>query len=273
VVFVLLCIALMTADHRLNHLDSLRAALSVVVYPVQYLVNVPVQVTQWASESLITRKALIEENSRLREQNLLLKSRSQKFATLETENMRLRELLDSSMEIGERVLVADLIAAETGLSSLQITVNKGSQEGVYKGQPLLDADGVVGQIVHVGPFSSTAVMISDVNHALPVQINRNGLRALAAGTGESNALNIEFVPANADIREGDLIVTSGMGGRFPAGYPVGTVSHVEMDYGEQFANIVALPSARLKQVREVLLVWPVGELNEPEQVSLTSNSQ
>lgn len=253
-------IVLMTADHRDGHLESVRSALSVVVYPLQYLVDFPVAASRWISEEMITRRMLIEENERLRADQLLLGSRLQRFAILEEENRRLRELLESSMQLRERVLVAELLAVDTEPFRRQVVINKGRREGAYDGQPVVDSAGIMGQIVHVGPFSSTVLLITDPTHSLPVQVNRNGLRAIAVGTGQNNTLLLEHLPTNADIRRGDLVVSSGLGRRFPRGYPVGVISDIRVEPGEPFARVEVQPSARLGQSREVLLVWP----EEPE---------
>jgi len=135
-------------------------------------------------------------------------------------------------------------------------INKGRREGVYDGQAIVDANGVMGQIVHVGPFSSTVLLLTDPTHAIPVQINRNGLRSVAVGTGQSHILHLEHLPNNVDIKEGDLIVSSGLGSRFPPGYPVGIVYNISRIPGEPFAKVTILPSAQLEKSREVLLVWP-----------------
>jgi len=139
--------------------------------------------------------------------------------------------------------------------SRRIVLNKGSREGVHEGQSLIDSRGVMGQVVHVGPFTSNALLITDPSHALPVQVNRNGLRAVAIGTGPLNRLRLSHVTNDADIAEGDTLVTSGLGGRFPRGYPVGRVVSIERDKGRPFASIVVEPSAELERNREVLLVW------------------
>jgi len=255
-VVLLASIVLMTIDHRFAYLESVRAALSVLVYPVQYAVNLPVAGVRWVSESVVTQRRLLHENERLRSENLLLQSRFQRFAAIEAENSRLRRLLESSTRSSDRVLVADLLAIELQPVSRQVVLNKGTTHGVYMGQPVVDASGVMGQIVHVGPLSSTAMLITDPSHALPVEINRTGLRAVAIGTGDDQVLELSYVPINADLREGDLVVTSGMGGRFPRGYPVGEVARIDLDPGQPFARVLARPSARLTQSHEVLLVWP-----------------
>jgi len=177
-------------------------------------------------------------------------------AALEQENRRLRELLDSSPVLGEEVVVADVIAVDSNPSSRQILINKGSRQHIYVGQPIADAQGVLGQVIQVNPYTSTALLISDARHALPVQVNRTGVRAIAVGAGESDRLLLSFVPTNADIAPGDLVVSSGLDNRFPAGYPVGKVAEVTVVPGEPFSRIVVEPSAQLGRSREVLLVWP-----------------
>ena len=247
---------MMTVDHRQGHLEKLRSTLSIFVYPLQYVANLPVTVANWGSEALTTRAKLIEENALLRDEQLVLSSKIQKFEILEAENERLREMLQSSERLDERVLIAELLAVDLQPFRHQIVINKGQREGVYDGQPIVDANGVMGQIVHVGPFSSTVLLITDPTHAIPVQINRNGLRSVAVGTGQSHILQLEYLSNNVDIREGDLVVSSGLGSRFPSGYPVGVVHNISRVPGEPFAKVTIIPSAQLEKSREVLLVWP-----------------
>lgn len=256
IVFVMLSMVLMTLDHRYTQLNSLRAALSVVVYPLQLAVEMPGAVTEWFRESLATRRQLQEENASLQTQLLMLKAQSQKLQSLEAENIRLRELLESSFDVGEKVLVAELMVANLDPYKHQVVINKGELDRIYRGQPLLDAEGVMGQVVHVGPYSSTAVLITDTSHAIPVQVNRNGIRTIALGSGTINRLDLPYLSNNADIVPGDLLITSGLGGRFPPGYPVALVEAVQHDPGRTFARISAKPTARLDRSREVLLVWP-----------------
>jgi len=246
----------MTVDHRQGHLEKVRSALSVFVYPLQYVANLPVTVTNWASEALTTRARLMEENALLHDERLVLNSKIQKFEILEAENERLREMLQSSERLDERVLIAELLAVDLQPFRHQIVINKGKREGVYDGQPIVDANGVMGQIVHVGPFSSTVLLITDPTHAIPVQVNRNGLRSVAVGTGQSHLMQLEYLSNNADIKEGDLVVSSGLGSRFPSGYPVGVVHDISRVPGEPFAKVTIIPSAHLEKSREVLLVWP-----------------
>ncbi len=251
----------MVVDHHYGHLKVIRSALSTLVYPLQYVVNLPVEAVEWISYSLVTRNNLLEENDRLKQEHLLLSSKLQRYEVLEAENRRLRKLLESSFRLNDKVLVAELVAVELQSFRKQIVINKGQREGAYDGQPIVDAAGIMGQIVHVGPFSSTVLLITDPNHAFPVQVNRNGLRAIAVGTGQNDKLILEHLPNNVDIRVGDLIISSGLGRRFPPGYPVGQIEKISRDPGEPFAKVIIKPSAQLGKSREVLMVWPYENIN------------
>ena len=254
----------MTIDHRQHHLDSMRSFLSVVVYPLQWLVDLPDTSSEWFRESLSTRRELQEENASLRTQQLMLNTQLQKLESLEAENRRLRALLDSSFQVGTRhMLIAGLLSVDMDPYRHQIEVNKGSLDHLFAGQPLLDSQGVMGQLIHVGPLTATAMLITDPSHAIPVQINRTGLRTIALGTGSIDRLELPHIPTNADVRVGDLLISSGLGGRFPPGYPVAEVINVEQDPGNTFSEVSARPRAHLDRSREVLLVWP-PELPNPD---------
>lgn len=254
--FCFISLLLMTVDHRQHHLEAVRATLGVLLYPLEFAVHAPFKAGKWLADSLTLRKNLLAENARLRREHLVLKANLGKYQELESENRRLRKLLDSSLKVGEQVLIAEVISVEMDPFSRQILLNKGSREGVYMGQPLIDGHGVMGQVVHVNPLTSAALLITDPSHALPVQLNRNGLRSVAVGTGGINTLELSHLPNFADVVKGDLVVTSGLGGRFPSGYPVGKVSRVEEDPGRPFARVTVEPMAQLERNREVLLVWP-----------------
>ena len=260
---LILSFLLISIDHRHQNLSALRAVLSIAIYPVQYLVTLPVRMVDTVANNLRSRDSLQAENSALQQSNLLLRARTQRYAALEQENRRLRELLDSSPVLGEEVVVADVLAVDANPASRQIVINKGSRQHIYVGQPIADAQGVLGQVTQVSPFTSTAMLISDARHALPVQVNRTGLRAIAVGAGDSDSLLLSFVPTNADIAVGDLIVSSGLDKRFPAGYPVGKIKEVTVVPGEPFSRIVVEPAAQLGRSREVLLVWPQAQTTQP----------
>jgi rod shape-determining protein MreC len=273
VVLVILSSVMMALEHRQNHLEGIRAGLSILIYPLQYTLNLPVVATQWVDDSLSSRETLQEENARLKLQHTLFQARLQTLQSLKAENQRLRELLQSSKKVSERVLIGELLAVDLEPFTRKIAINKGSNDDAYLGQPLVDAEGAMGQIVHLGPFSSTAMLITDANHAIPIQVNRNGLRAIALGTGAPDKLDIPYLPISADIVEGDLLTTSGLGGRFPAGYPVAMVTGVKKDPTLPYAVVTAMPTAQLEQAREVLLLWntqhneadaPTTQATEPE---------
>ncbi len=255
VLLFLASILLMTLDHKQQHMQNVRAGLQVVVYPIRYLVNLPVDIASWASENLASRQTLVEENASLRYQNLLLQGQMQKFDALQAENRRLQELLGSSFKVADRVLIAELYRVDFDPYKHLIVINKGSTDDTYVDQPVLDAHGVMGQVIQVGPYTSTVRLITDPSHLLPVQVNRNGLRTLAVGTGAIDRLELPYLPNNADIKVGDLLVTSGLGRVFPPGYPVGRVTKVVRNNGSGFAKVSAEPSALLDRSREVLLVW------------------
>ena len=261
ILLVLLSITLMTLDHRTNYVNSIRSGIAVLVYPFQYLVNFPANVGDWASDSFTSRKTLQEDNSTLRTQNLILTTQLQKLNFIESENIRLRSLLESSKRMGERILIAELLSVDMDPYKQQVTINKGSTSGddIYTGQPFVDAKGVMGKLVHIAPFSSTAFLITDPGHILPIQVNRNGLRAIAKGTGNRTRLEIPHLPNNADIKVGDLLVTSGLGCVFPVGYPAATVVEINIDPSLPFAEVLAEPIAELDRSSEILLVWPGGK--------------
>ncbi len=246
----------MTVDHKQGHLELVRAGVSTFVYPLQYAASLPAGFFREISASLVARTALLEENEKLRREQLLLHSKLQRYSVLQEENRRLRALLESSVESHDQVLVAELVEVELEPFRQQIIINKGLKEGVYDGQPLVDSGGIMGQVIHVGPFSSTVLLITDPTHSIPVQVDRNGLRSIAAGIGQDNILLLENLPTNADIKEGDLIVSSGLGRRFPRGYPVGTIANISRTPGEPFSNVSVLTSAKFGRSREALLLWP-----------------
>lgn len=255
----------MVVDHRLHYLDPVRSALAVAVYPLHYIASLPTSIGSSISNSLASREQLQQENHLLHRENLQLKGQLQKLKALESENMRLHDLLDSSLKIGDQILVAELIAIDLDPYKQQALIDRGSNSGVFEGQPVLDANAVLGQVVRVTPLTSTVLMITDPSHALPVQVNRNGLRTIANGTGRINELELSHLPNNADIQEGDLLVTSGLGGHFPPGYPVAQVTRVTRTPGQPFAQVIATPSAHLERSREVLLVRSLPPLLKAEQ--------
>lgn len=252
---MLLSIALIAVDHKSDTLKPLRDLLSVFVYPVQYVVDLPTSVFNNTVASFKSYAQLLSENQELKRQHLINNAKLLKFADLEKENIRLRSLLDSSFKLGEQVLVAELLSVNLAPYEHVVVVNKGNRFGVSKGQAVLDENGIVGQVAKALPLSSEIILITDPNHAIPVQVNRNGLHTIAIGSGQLNKLNLPFLPNNADIVLGDLLITSGLGGGFPQGYPVAVVSSFIEQPDKPFATIQAEPSAALNTSRELLIVW------------------
>lgn len=269
-VLACLSILLLIADHRGNHLETLRKTLGAAVYPLRMVVDSPVSLWRWLQESTADRNGLLLENSRLNAERLLTQARLQRFAALESENARLRAMLEATSRVRDQVQVAEIMSVSSNPFRHTLVIDKGTQDGVYDGQAMIDANGVVGQIIEAGLLSAQGVLISDPDHALPVEVNRNGLRTIAVGTGEFDRLDLPFLPNNADIREGDLLVTSGLGGSFPPGYPVGVVGEVKRIPQGPFAQISAQPSASLNQVRELMLIWP-GE--DPAETGAEADSE
>ncbi|WP_440996297.1 rod shape-determining protein MreC [Arhodomonas sp. SL1] len=254
VLLVLVSVGLMTLDHREGVLQPVRYTLSALIYPVHLTAELPSMVQRLFAREVRDRRDLLAEIDRLRDKLLLNRARLQKLDALEVENIRLRKLLDASYEVGESVLIAELMRVDFDPHTHLVRIDKGATDGLFAGQPVLDAEGVVGQVNAVGPFSATVRLVSDPSHAIPVQVNRNGVRAVAVGTGDLNALKLINLPNNSDVRAGDLLLTSGLGGRFPAGYPVGKVAEVDTDPGEPFARVSVDPEAALDRIQEVLLV-------------------
>lgn len=249
-------ILLMVLDSREDYLQYIHSKLNIVVYPIQAAVDLPFALADWASTSLASRRQLLAENRDLRRQQLRSDASVQKMIAIEAENARLRALMDTAALMTDRTMVTEIMAIDLNPYRRLLTINKGSIAGAYRGQALVDAFGIVGQISDLGPLSSQVLLISDPEHAVPVEINRNGLRTIAVGTGDAQILNLPFLPNNADIRLGDLLVTSGLGGVFPAGYPVAEVNQIEVNPSQPFAHVEAAPAAELDKVRELLLIWP-----------------
>lgn len=259
-------------DTRLDYFKPVRSVLSTAAYPVQAAASLPSDLSGWISDFFQDRKQLREKITVMEANNMLQNIRLQKLQSLERENMRLKELLGSSFRLQERVQVAELLTIDLDPFSQQVVIDKGENYGIYVGQPVLDATGVMGQVTETSAVSSRVVLLTDPSHSIPVQINRNGLRAVVTGRGLGEYLQMDFLPHNADVREGDLLVTSGLGGRFPVGYPVGKVVSVEFPQGKPFADIKVEPAAKLSTSREVMLVLP-GEKIQTERTATQAAEQ
>ena len=267
---VILASALMFADTRFTRMEPVRAQLSTLVAPIQWLVSLPSDVLNWASLALSDQRALVDENRRLREQILTLSHRVQRMASLTAENVRLRELLAATRQRDMPYITAELLSLDPDPFTHQMVIDRGRRDGVYVGQPVLDASGLVGQITATSAYSSRVLLLADASHALPVQVNRNGLRFILQGSGSYDALNVTHVPDTADIRAGDLLTTSGLGGRFPPGYPVARVADVVHDPGQPFARVTAAPVAQLQRSRHFLLLFPPAPPAAPPEGELAA---
>lgn len=254
-----LSILLMVVDQQQQHLDTVRKAIGAAVYPLRVIVDAPVSVWRWTQTVTTDRNELLQENNRLRNERLLTHARLQRYAALEAENARLRDMLDATARVTDRVRVAEIMSVSSNPYRHSVVIDKGRYDDVYDGQALVDANGVIGQVIEAGLLSSQALLISDPDHALPVEVNRNGLRTIAFGTGEYDRLELQYLANNADVEAGDLLVTSGLGGAFPAGYPVAIVDSVERLPQESFARVSAKPTAALNQVREIMLIWSASQ--------------
>ena len=250
---IILSVALLVANHRL---DPVRQNLSSVFSPLQYLASVPGAALDWSSESFATRNMLALQNKELLRQQLLMSERLQRFEHLRQENERLRALLGSPAYLDSRKMVAEVLEVASDPFHHYVVLNHGSRSGVFVGQPVVDAQGVVGQVVQVSEMTSRVLLLSDVSHGLPVRITRNDVRLVANGTGELDEIELRHVAKSTDIRVGDLLVTSGLGNRFPEGYPVARVLEVLTEDGQSYARVTAQPLAALDRIRYVLLIWP-----------------
>jgi rod shape-determining protein MreC len=266
IVLVTVSILLMVLDHRQDHLDAVRKTIGAAVYPIQIVVDAPFRLWDWIRQGAADRNQLQLELARLKAEKLLTNARLQRMLSLEAENARLRDLLEARSRVRDDIRVAEIMSVDANPYRHNIVIDVGEGDGIYDGQAIVDAAGVVGQVIESGLVTSQAILISDPSHALPVEVNRNGLRTIAKGTGEFDTLDLPFLPNNADIEVGDLLVTSGLGGAFPAGYPVAVVTAVNRRPQQPFADVSAEPSASLNQIREVMLIWSsqAGEDNDNE---------
>jgi rod shape-determining protein MreC len=251
----LLVASLLLADLRFSGLETARAVVDTALTPVYLVAGIPGALNEWRENHLRSRQRLLEDNDRLRRENLVLQGRSQQLASLQAENTRLRALLNSTALLRDDVLVSEIIGVSPDPVRHQLVLDKGGEADVYMGQALIDANGLMGQVVEIAATTARVLLVTDPTHSVPVQVNRNGVRAVAEGVGSLDRLAVHHVAATTDIQSGDLLVTSGLGGRFPIGYPVAVVSEVQRNPGEAFARISATPTAALDSARHALLVF------------------
>jgi rod shape-determining protein MreC len=255
VLYSLLALALIIVDKRYDHLGKIRRLLSVVAYPVQVAVASPFEGWHWFRDSITTRDALRTDKTKLEAELRVAQFRLQRYEALEAETQRLRALRDNTAGVTDRFVIGEVMNVDLDAFRERVLVDKGAGDGIYVGQAVLDSGGVFGQVARVGQLTSEVILVSDAAHAIPVQINRNGLRTVAMGTGDTNRLKLPYLPTSADVVAGDLLVTSGLGGGFPAGYPVGTIAEVKRDAAQSLADVDVKPAAALDRSRELLFVW------------------
>ncbi|HHT9951349.1 TPA: rod shape-determining protein MreC [Legionella pneumophila] len=255
-------ILLMFSDYHYRYLDFVRSGFSLIVSPLQYAVDYPVRVIGWIQSLVSAKKALIDENMRLKYKQTMLEAELQKLIVIQRENSQLKELLLTSSKADMRVMAAQILAVDTSQARQVVVLNKGTRDGVYVGQPVLDAKGVMGQVIDVGPMTSTLLLISDSKSAVPVRNNRTGERAILVGTNDIEELSLINLPKTSSIHPGDVLVTSGLGRRYPEGYPVGRVEEVKSIPGEDFVKVTVSPVALLNRNRLVLLIWADSEQEE-----------
>ena len=256
IIFVVLSFILLVNDQRNNYLSILRNSIAIAIYPLQSAVEIPSRLTDWFDLRIKSKEILIKENQNLLSQQKINSSILQRYESLEQENERLKQILNAASNLDNKVEITRIISVNVNPYRHTIVIDKGERDGVYEGQVLLGTDGVMGKILHINFLRSEAILISDSDHALPVEINRNGLRTIVLGNGSYTKLDVPYIPNNADIEIGDLLVTSGLGGKFPSGYPVAKVDFIESDLSEQFYKVSAKPIAYLNQVRELMLLKP-----------------
>ena len=268
-ILAILSVVVMTFDHRDHYLVTARYWLGSGVNLLDTAVQSPVDAWNWLTNSFSDRTRLRAENERVSEDLRVARVKLLQFESMSEENRRLRAIRDASQGFAERTLIAEIIHVDVDPFRHRVRINKGASEGVFKGQPVLDAFGIVGQVTRVYRWSSEVILVSDSEHAVPVQVNRNGIRTIAVGTGDIHRLSLPYLTIESDVKAGDLLVSSGLDGIFPAGYPVATILKVERDPAETFAVVEAKPLAALDRSREVLLLWSGRTPIETDEAPVT----
>jgi len=262
VLAIFFSIGLIFSDYHYRYLNVVRGAVSLVVAPIQYVVDYPVRVIGWFQTVLSSRNALIDENMRLRYQQTILAAELQKLLALKEENSQLKVLLQTSSNANNtKAMASQILAVDTNHARQLLVIDKGRRDGVIEGQPVLDSEGVMGQTIDVGYMTSTVMLISDAKCAIPVRDNRTGERAILVGLNSVGHLSLINLPKTSNVKVGDLLVTSGLGRLYPEGYPVGIVTKVENIPGDEFYHVEVEPKALLNRTRLVLLIWPDKEQN------------
>ena len=262
-IVIVLALILLLADSQFNLFATSRIYLNSLVSPIQYVADAPQKLFSALSENVMTRQALKERNLQLEKDNLHLKADRLLLGQLQNENKQLRKLLNSKRQFNNKRMITEVMSLRSDPFTHQLLIDKGALDGVYLGQPVINEEGVVGQVMQVGSTTSRVLLIIDASHGIPVRVQRNDMIAIVHGSGAWNKLDVPFVQSNADLKEGDILVTSGLGGRFPAGYPVATVSAFNYREGSLYASVTAVPVAQLDKSRYLLLLWN-DKIEEPD---------
>lgn len=262
VLALFIALTFMITDYHDRMLSPIRSGFSVFVAPLQFAIDYPARMIGWTGSFLGSKKALIAENMQLRYQQTMLEARLQKFLALQTENSELKQLLAASTKAHSRAMAAQILAVDATNARQLLMIDKGTRNGIRVGQPVLDAKGVMGQVIDAGPMTSTVLLISDAKCAVPVRNDRTGERAILVGTNNIGRLSLLNLPKTSSIAKGDLLVTSGLGRLYPEGYPVGRVDEVISMPGDDFIKVTVSPVALLNRSRLVLLIWPDSGYNE-----------
>ncbi|MCV2885774.1 rod shape-determining protein MreC [Aestuariibacter sp. AA17] len=263
VIALVLSVVLIVADHRFDAFSSSKVYLNSLVTPLQYLASLPEQMLSASASRLASHQRLLHENRELVKQATLMNEKLQRYTILQQENNRLRKLLGSPVRQDMQKMIAELMAVDNNPFSHQIVIDKGAIHGVYEGQSVLDSKGIAGQILDVGTATSRVLLIADLTHAIPVRIERNDVRIIATGAGRLDELLLEHVPHSADVQEGDVLISSGLGNVFPEGYPVAKITSIVRDEGRPFAQVRAEPMAQLDRLKYLLLLWPENAPKQP----------
>lgn len=259
---LLLALTLMITDYHFQSIGEIRRGFSMMVSPLQFAVDYPMRLLEWVHSLFSSKKALIDDNMRLRYQQTILEAQLQRLLSLRQENLQLKALLSTSKAANARTMAAQILAVDASRSRQIVVLDKGSRNGIYVGQPVLDAKGIMGQVIDVGIMTSTVLLVSDAKCAVPVRNDRTGEHAILVGTNNLSHLSLINLPKTSSIAVGDLLVTSGLGRRYPEGYPVGRVIQVNNTSGDDFIKVSVSPIALLNRSRLVLLIWPEEGHNE-----------
>ncbi|WP_297818789.1 rod shape-determining protein MreC [uncultured Paraglaciecola sp.] len=255
VLSLLLSVALILFDHKLDGFGTTRVYLNSLVSPLQYLANLPGQMLNASASRFVSHERLFNDNAKLTHDAIVMNGQLQRLIFLQQENDRLRSLLNSPVQDNTRKIVAELMAVDNNPYSHQIVINKGAINSVFEGQPVLDDKGIVGQIMQVSSTNSRVLLIADVTHAIPVRVARNNVRLIASGSGSLDELLIQHVAHSSDLKIGDILLSSGLGNIFPEGYPVATIISIIRDESRPFSQVRAKPIAQLDRLKYLLLLW------------------